>query len=107
MNSYLDGQPSELPKDKVEQTRRLSIEELALLTHEDITRAGTSVLELLTMSDTVDEVRLKEAWINYADLTEAFVDSFEDSQSRSNAQIAAIINKALIFRAAHRTQRYL
>jgi hypothetical protein len=107
MDAYPDNRTPEPSADRAEQRQKLSIEELASLTHEDITRAGVRVLDLLTAPDSVDEVKLKEAWIDYTDLTEEFVNSFEDSKLRSSAQIAAIINKALVFKAAHRTQHYL
>lgn len=106
MNSNPENQSGESLNDS-EHLQKVSIEELAAITHEDITKSGAFVLDLLKSPDTTTETELRNAWTKYAELTEAFVDSFENPQLRSKAQTAAIINKALIFQAADYTVRYL
>jgi len=107
MDPYSENQTPESPKGKDERLQKISIEELASITHEDITKAGASVLDILTSPDNDTEAKLREAWAKYAQVTEVFVDSFEEPKARSRAQIAGIINKALIFQFANHTQRYL
>ena len=90
-----------------EKAPQPSIEEIASLTHPDITKAGAFMVKFLTSYENIDKESLQKAWSKYAQVTEAFVDSIEEPDLRAKAQIAAIINKAFIFQHTGNMQRYL
>lgn len=108
-----DDQESQLTKapEIINDVSTVSIEKLAALTHEEITKAAAKVIEYLKLGEAADTNELKRAWGEYADATEAFVDSIEEDVStpkqRSQAQISAILNKAFIFNSAGNELRYL
>ena len=89
----------------------IPIEQLASITHPTLTEVAATIVDLLTYPENTDEEKLRESWIEYGRVTEAFVDSIqytsEDPKLRSKAQIAAIINKAYIFQATGDVIRYL
>lgn len=102
------------PKESSEQLTKLAeltVEELSSITHPDITKAGVAVIDALKTSENIEEEKLRAAWVEYGRITEAFVDSIEESpdnpKARLKAQIAAIINKAYIFQLTGNTERYL
>ena len=100
-------EPHETPANTSEKASQPSIEEIASLTHPEITKAGAFMVMFLTSYENIDKESLQKAWSKYAQATEAFVDSIEEPNLRTKAQIAAIINKAFIFQHTGNTQRYL
>lgn len=111
--TFNDNGSEALPpaSERGERTPLVTIEQLTAITHPQITEAATSVIDILANPENSDPETLREAWVNYALVTEAFVDSLEDTpedpQLRAKGQIAAIINKAYIFQATGNVTRYL
>lgn len=86
------------------------IDQLGFTVSPELREAGDIVTAVL-LDDTVDCAQLRQAWIEYAKSAEQVAESIEGTvQNRMEyikSAIAAIIHKALIFRAAGNTLRYL
>lgn len=54
-----------------------------------------------------DKTQLQGLWAEWVNQTEVYTDSIDNSKLRSEAQVAALINKAFIFQLAGNSVRYL
>lgn len=103
----------ELTDDSIE-TQNLSIDKLLtkLNFHEtpELAEAKQILLRALATEES-GSPKLKSAWVEYAKICESIVEEIEPGPERqkeyAEAQIAVILHKALIFRTASNTLRYL
>jgi hypothetical protein len=77
----------------------------------EFTALSAAIVEMLKQGDSVNREALQVAWVQYAEITESYIDSLEDTPEtpdvRRKAQITAIIHKALLFEQAGNVLRYL
>lgn len=67
----------------------------------------TNEIRTALLDPSFDRDELKLLWVEYALHTEKIIEQFLDPIEYANAQIAAILHKATIFRDAGDTSRYL
>lgn len=95
----------EVPKSFIEELySRLNFTETI-----DLAEAKIAIVELLGQPN-LDSSLKQHAWTEYAIICEQLVDSVDtgpDTLSRSKLQLALILHKALIFKAADNTSRYI
>ena len=121
MNNRFEDQPIENPPttedeqsidkpDETESTVASLIEHSLFYDQPELHAATTAIINGLTDPDT-DTSQLKSAWNEYAKIVERIVEYAEEApenpQSYARTQIEAIIHKALIFKSAGNTLRYL
>ena len=70
-------------------------------------REAAAIIEGTLIGESGDSEQLRRAWVEYAKIMEAIADSMKDPLVRSKTQVAAGIHKALIFKTASKTLRYL
>ncbi len=85
-------------------TSAVIIEELIQVTSPEVTEVASVIIEVLKADDE-NKDRLQDLWVEYAERVEAYVDSIKDPRARAEAQIAAIINKAVIVQFSGNTTR--
>ncbi len=85
----------------------VTLEQVTQVTNPEIAEVSLAIVDYLKTNIETGKVQLRELWVEYAQRVEVFVDSIENPKARSEAQIAAIINKAIIFQLAGNVTRWL
>ena len=105
-NSHDLSSEKPINNESISDTSTITIEQLTQVTSPELTEVASILIETLK-TGRENKNRLQELWVEYTNRVETQVDSIRDKKARTQAQIAAIINKAFIFQRSGNTTRYL
>lgn len=103
MESFSSEKP--INSEPLADIAKTTIEELIQTIPSELMNTSMRLVDSLKPDG--DKTHLQGLWAEWADQTEAHVNSIVDSKLRSEAQLAVIINKAFIFQLAGNAVRYL